>query len=799
MLSLLLALQGCRVSDLPLEDRTNYQIGALITAGDLKLRQGDYAEAERAYLDAWAKASPLQTSKSVRLGLVYSHLTLFDPLDRLGTLYLQTRNYQKAESYFQESLTLRDKQLNKSSIFRVPPRLGLGLLYSELGEESKSAQYFTRASKLINRATTSYVSIDSYRKTILFQQVEDYLGNRELRKALRALNQLSSAISGSAFMDASNFNQDQAAYFELKGRYHLLKGEMKEAKQHFDKAKKIATAYVVAPALFKTLRSLALLEWKQNNVATAANLFAELIMAYRQHVRKNFVAMTEYERENFYQSLKEDFELFNSFVVSNPSHPESSTWNGLLYDQQLFSKALLLNEINKRKLLILSSNNESLQLKLHEWQAAKDELANAYFAKNPDRKSIAFLEAKIENLERDINQATGLINVMDTNPTWRDVQAKLHVKEAALEVIRIRHFDIGQSLAFTDSVFYLFLSIDPDSSHPTSLLLKNGNELESRALPFYRNSLFSQQDEHLSYASFWLPLLPLCQNKDRIYFSSDGVYNQISLNTLRNSDGRYVVDEVELILVTNTRDLLRTITPVTHHTANLFGRPDYLLDDSRSYSLNTKITTRSMSFDLMDDIRENEFADLPKTENEINDISQILGTAGWEVNRFLGEEATEHQVKVQESPGILHIATHGFFRVARGSHALLQSGLIMAGVNNSAQSSEDGVLTAYEATNLKLDNTLLVVLSACETGLGEVKNGEGVYGLQRGFLVAGSRYILMSLWKVEDEATSELMTRFYRYWLDGTDIHEAFRKAQDNLRQKYTHPYYWGGFILLGI
>lgn len=92
-----------------------------------------------------------------------------------------------------------------------------------------------------------------------------------------------------------------------------------------------------------------------------------------------------------------------------------------------------------------------------------------------------------------------------------------------------------------------------------------------------------------------------------------------------------------------------------------------------------------------------------------------------------------------------------------------------------------------------------MVLSACETGLGEVKNGEGVYGLQRGFLVAGSRYILMSLWKVEDEATSELMTRFYRYWLDGTDIHEAFRKAQDNLRQKYTHPYYWGGFILLGI
>jgi CHAT domain-containing protein len=224
-----------------------------------------------------------------------------------------------------------------------------------------------------------------------------------------------------------------------------------------------------------------------------------------------------------------------------------------------------------------------------------------------------------------------------------------------------------------------------------------------------------------------------------------------------------------------------------------------MLDDTLSKNLKADITTRSLSFELMDDIRDNEFTDLPKTENEINDIGQILTTEGWEVNRFLGGRASEHQVKAQDSPGILHIATHGFFRVARGSHALLQSGLILAGVNSSAQNLEDGVLTAYEATSLKLDSTLLVVLSACETGLGEVRNGEGVYGLQRGFLVAGSRYILMSLWKVEDEATSELMTGFYKYWLGGNDIHLALRKAQDNLRKKYAHPYYWGGFILLGI
>jgi len=108
------------------------------------------------------------------------------------------------------------------------------------------------------------------------------------------------------------------------------------------------------------------------------------------------------------------------------------------------------------------------------------------------------------------------------------------------------------------------------------------------------------------------------------------------------------------------------------------------------------------------------------------------------------------------------------------------------------------VLTAYEATNLDLDSTYLVVLSACETGLGEIKNGEGVYGLQRGLAVAGARYVLMSLWKVDDFATRFLMEEFYGKWLEEEDIHDAFRDAQIELRKNYPHPFYWGAFVLLG-
>jgi len=174
--------------------------------------------------------------------------------------------------------------------------------------------------------------------------------------------------------------------------------------------------------------------------------------------------------------------------------------------------------------------------------------------------------------------------------------------------------------------------------------------------------------------------------------------------------------------------------------------------------------------------------------------------------------------------GVIHLSTHGFFlpdienkavedivqrlggaKEKPFENSLLRSGLIMSGANNQwlakeyimQDGVEDGILTADEISRLNLINTKLVVLSACETGLGDVKNSEGVFGLQRAFKLAGVESLIMSLWKVPDDATSELMTNFYHQWLSGQTKQNAFKAAQQKVREKYKSPYYWAAFVMM--
>jgi CHAT domain-containing protein len=235
--------------------------------------------------------------------------------------------------------------------------------------------------------------------------------------------------------------------------------------------------------------------------------------------------------------------------------------------------------------------------------------------------------------------------------------------------------------------------------------------------------------------------------------------------------------------------------------------------------------TRDLATFWIDSLTRGGFtaALLPGTKKEIQAISELFQPKKWEIQRYLENEANESNVKALQHPRILHIATHGYFfedipnelddinqsfmgmdRQTVVQDPMLRSGLLLVGANitlkGEEQKGENGLLSAAEASLLNLRGTELVVLSACETGRGEVKNSEGVYGLRKAFTDAGAQNIIMSLWKVDDEVTKEFMIRFYEIWLnDQTSIREAFNQTQLEIKAKYPQPYYWGAFILVGV
>ena len=188
----------------------------------------------------------------------------------------------------------------------------------------------------------------------------------------------------------------------------------------------------------------------------------------------------------------------------------------------------------------------------------------------------------------------------------------------------------------------------------------------------------------------------------------------------------------------------------------------------------------------------------------------ILEKHSWKTSLYLKGAATESNLKDVRSPAILHLASHGFFSsdvVSLNTEAkkefLFHSGIVLSGANKSISTGSiafhnDGIVTAFEVMNLDLTGTQLVVLSACETGLGKIENGEGVFGLQRSFMLAGARNVLISLWKVDDQATRDLMIKFYEHLALGDSMHDSLRKAQAEQAKIRPNPSLWGGFVLVG-
>ncbi len=606
-------------------------------------------------------------------------------------------------------------------------------------------------------------------------------------------------------------NINLASIYTLSGDIFYLRRNFEAANERYKKAKRLYEKVFndSHPDYVKVLAKMSKVSYMMGDAKDTKKYIDEALLNYNDFIKVYFPALSEREKAKFWNTIKPEFEFFNTLAAklrySNPRILAD------VYNNALTTKSLLLSSSIKMRERILNSNDEDLKIKYSEW-IDKKELMTRVLSMSLEELiqneiEPGTLAKEVELLERELSQKSELFSQSfeDKRITWEDVRSSLQENEVAMEMVRFRFFDH----VFTDSVLYALLYVKSDSDIPEMLLLNNGKDLEFKYLHYFRNSVKYKVRDQFSADHFWKPIAERVGDFSTIYLSADGVYNQINLEAIPIGDEKYVLDNSNIILVGNTKDLyLRTQRAdrqnYEENQAIMFGNPQFYVSTSSDILPPSKVISQ-----------------LPGTQKEVERLSDLLNTEGWATTDYLQDEASEEQIKNLQNPMVFHIATHGFFtpdeeievneeeiemNEARAvQNPLLRTGLLLAGAGDLLSKTtynynmESGILTAYEAINLNLDNTDLVVLSACETGLGDLEVGEGVYGLQRAFLVAGARTLIMSLFKVPDEATQKLMVRFYEKWVETGLKRESFIEAKKEIRNEYHHPYYWGAFIMMGL
>jgi len=316
------------------------------------------------------------------------------------------------------------------------------------------------------------------------------------------------------------------------------------------------------------------------------------------------------------------------------------------------------------------------------------------------------------------------------------------------------------------------------------------------------------------------PVQKYLRRIETIFISPDGALNLIPLEILPDSDSTYIIEHFHLRYLSSGRDLIRTPSDASSADPYALIVADPELDLPLTADSNSPSPSAQRSSDSFDNCLTGEFNPLPYSRYEATEIAAYFqASQKLKAIQLIGPEASEQALKnLAAPPRVLHLAAHGVFcgspeaeGLPRDYNPMLRAGLALAGANSYRQLSsdnhegiDDGILYALEIATLNLRGTELAVLSACETGAGEVLDGEGVFGLRRAFQQAGVQAIVMSLWTVPDRETSLLMSGFYKRWLEGASKAEALRQSalqvlkEQRLIRGNGHPYYWGGFILVG-
>lgn len=811
--------------------------------------QGEYTKARELFVQALAIAESAQTPD-------YGEIAA--GLSNLGEVYRQQGQYAKAASILSRAISINDKAFGPDH-----PQTGvilnnLGLLYLSQGNHDQAEPLLTRALAITEKANPdSYYTISTLNNLASLHTIQGQY-NQAQQLFSRALAATTKTYGPS--------HPDTAFILKNLGWIYQEQGQYSQAEQVLHRALKITekTLGIDHPDAASILNGLAEILYFHGKYAEAESLVRQSLAILENILGSNHPAVAK-SLNNLALLLGEQGEHSSALTLLDRHRKARTTWylrelpllpdrsrraqmrtfEGLKHNATDYIYGLiasyppaalhaletrlnrqgLLHDIEKRQALLINAPGVD-RIKVDQLQAMTQQLASVTLP--ADRR--AEVSKQWDQLQAEIYRQ---IPELELQPvTTAEVARALPADGALVEFQRYQPFEgrkpKGQRWGDAQ---YIALVLNPDA-RVASVPLGPAAAIDAAVNKGLNATADGLSDSDAIWAELSAkvlkPLLPHLTGSRQWFLSPDGELNRVPFAALPapQQPGTRLAQIVQLRLLTTGRELVKLQQPTPTGSGSLvMANPTYDRLGAKPAQKSKPAEVTAVAQQRSAELGSNQWKQLPASEREGQKVAKLLGTG-----LISGSSATTKALQRHQGPRVLHVATHGFFvtdqetkptepmrAIQEGSPLLislrqedpmLRSGLVFAGANQpDLDPNDDGYLTAAEAVNLKLKGTELVVLSACSTGQGEVRTGEGVYGLQRSLTVAGARSTLLSLWKVDDAATAEFMGRFYQRLKAGEGRSDALAAVQEEFRSgevqstngiNWKEPYYWAAWQLVG-
>jgi len=778
-------------------------------------------------------------------------------LNNLALLYDDTGRYAEAEPLYKRALKIHEKALGPEHPDVGKSLNNLGVFFTKTGRYAEAEPLFNRSLEIREKALGpkhSDVAESLNNLAELYRNTSRYPEAEPLYK--RALKIYEKAF-GPEHPNVAPLLNNLALVYQNKGRYA-------EAELLFKRALKISEKSFGPehPNVAKWLLNLAVLNVNTRKYDIAHGYFMRCLEAQILHRKRVLTGLSERHQLAFVQTQQVQTHAMLSHILKYMREDNRAVQDAM--NNWLKWKGVVLETQSRYVAMVMQSQDPEIQASWKRLQEVRQYIARMIMA-GPDKMKLtpATYQVRLRELANEAEELEALLSQKSAPFALEQRMGQMDVGRLArlvgtsgvyIDFAKVSMYDFLKDRS-TEEHYGVFVLVPEQAGKYNLHLIDLGKAEEiDKMIQMWRKHNNAGDTEKMLrsgqelYGRIFKPIERWLKGRKRLVVCLDGELHLLPMEALaagidKRGKETYVMDKWEVVYVPAGRDILRWGEPGTGSRAVVvMADPDYDLGLDKRTKVITQLKLPSaaqgerpiMRGGISDDLQKIRFERLEGTQKEGRQVKRALSREGYDVKLCMGEQAIEEVLQSLSGPRLVHLATHGFFLAQEepdlreqiqgksrasllgqgkdwsdmagvvGEHPLLRSGVVLAGANSSiAKGRDEGILHGTKVQGLRLWGTDLVVLSACETGLGIVRAGEGVFGLQRSFILAGARTLIASLWKVDDDATALFMSEFYKAWTGGTNKSEALAKARRAVRNhpghpEWSDPFYWAAFILVG-